>query len=320
MGMVYYINKAREYADSHVVPDDELIVLLKALQIKKDVFSKCVKYVVKCNDISSDDTKRGNSVTLCLGTKSYYCKEYTYFNSLMAEMLDMDYIQLEVFKKKNRKLSYEKYKSFSRRLENCEEDLGSRKGYYGSFLNYYGCLIKLIEELPDYTLIESNQRYIDYRIEKLFEFCGDYNSEFYTDTDGKYYSLERYQNIEENEAFIGLAVDIQNLCEKKNIYFDINPYGLILLGKEPVETWIDTVNTSREKKVRYRFTKYEDTYIDGHVGYHEEMEPVEIKEKTLISRKSAWINRKHSKVYETYSVIYIDGIRGEIDKEYDDYD
>lgn len=316
MSLVYYVEDGAGYAGSVSLPSYETVSLLRALYLKKEAFRKTAKRIITFEDITVEGEKwKNNSVTIRLGSESYFCNEHTYYNSLLYDFENLDYYGKEEFAKKHSKLSLEKYKSYSRPLADTESDGGPDRGYRGYDLNFLECLIKFISDLPDYTLIESNSR-VDDLFASLFRFHGDRTPELHMSIDR--YSINGYDAAEEYEVYQELINKIQDLCKKKNIYFDINPYSKILMFKEPVETWVNTNDSSYSKGARYNYTKYEDAYIDGHTGSHEESSPVEIIEKTVASRKSRHINRKYYTDITTYNVTYADGVKGQITTEHDE--
>ncbi len=190
--------------------------------------------------------------------------------------------------------------------------------YHELRLNLYGCFIELLKNLPNNTLLMRNTNGDNMNMLIIQSINALATLSYYGEEDRDAFNILAHETLhlsdeKDWDAFYVLSHEILHLCSEKNIYVDLNPYHDILIFKEPVETWI---NTTDYTKMRYVFTKYEDTYVDGHLDYHEETTPVEIREKTLISRKSFWIDRKSTKIYETYSVTYADGVIGQIEEEY----
>lgn len=248
----------------------------------------------------------------------YYSDEFTYYNAIAANYVKMSYEEQKKFEVCNQIITLEKYKSYSIPIKGNTrfKDAGYNGGYGGYRLNFLGALIKLLEDLPEKTLIERGvQKRINKNIEKLFAFHSDYIPDF----DYKMGIGNGFLEASEYETFQVLANRIIDLCAAKEIYFDINPYSEILLFKEPIEIWIDTLDIYSEMNIRHHFTKYEDTYIDGHVDSHEETQPVEIKERMCISHERYFLDRKHDRIKEIYDVTYVDGVRGKVYTEYTEY-
>ena len=159
-------------------------------------------------------------------------------------------------------------------------------------VDIFECLLELLEDLPDNVLIETHTGFLEE---------ADYIRQLFSNYYGKLMP----------EWFQKIFADIQQLCNKKKIYFDINPYGEIAIHKEPIETWISTKDKTNR---RYCFIKYEDTYIDGHVDYHEEDEPIGIVDKVLISYSDD-VSRSLLSYKKTFEVTYEDGYVGRVYEE-----
>ncbi len=104
-------------------------------------------------------------------------------------------------------------------------------------------------------------------------------------------------------------------CAKRKIYTLItNGYDSIVIDKEPIKSR----EGNNDEGQRVIYTKYKDTYMDGHVEYHEEGVAIEIAEKRLKS-KSSYYSRKYDHITEVYDVVYVDGKIGQIVKKYTEY-
>ena len=240
--------------------------------------------------------------------KEYYCNEFTYYNEFLR-----DYVAAA---RKGRVLSpirSDQYCKQSIKPETYIQDFSY--GYGGFQYNLLSCLNSLVKELPENSLIETDENgksfsnvlytaldFHQHEANNLYVFC----ERVYGD------DMQKKKMLEE----------LESICEEKNIYIYLGRFYAILRGENLISEYVAELPDGLEEYSRvfsvvatrrYYVKEFKREYLDGHHEIRIEKRPMEMKRDVLL-KKEHRTEYGYMKVrdidYYMYRAEYADGTKG----------